>query len=1263
MLVLSIIGIIWFFVRFIVSLHPNILYMRLPLITSLLLSVLPVMADNNRGIGQYPGAPSEYFAPAVSWTKGDGSLTNVALHRAAYASSTVDYNHTAHLVTDGICNDAAPAMLTVSTPAGRLPRREAEWAIDGGPYSRNILMGSRTWLQYDWNGTQTAVARKMKLQGMVAYDDKKATKGYTLCCQTSADGQHWQTIGLLKGDGLPGTPLHYKLHSDPNKQEAQDMLPARVLNEEIVFAAPAALSHFRVMLELEGAAHWDIRELQFTDADGNDVEVMPSRQFSSLWMSNGGGEQWLYTDLGCNLPIEQVRLNWYLAPKKGCIQVSDDAKTWTTVGDIATEKLSATGRYVRLLLQEPGEAGCYALREMEVLSPQKVTYTPHAMAGMKGNRLELSGGNWRLQRASEVTADGEHIAMAGFNDADWIAATVPGTVLASYMNIGAVPHPNYADNVDEISESFFRSNFWYRNTFEVGDELAGRQQWLHFDGINWKANVFLNGQRLGRIEGAFMRGRFNVTGLLRKGINYLAVEIICNDHFAAIKEKDKQTTQYNGGILGADNPTFHATVGWDWITTVRGREAGIWNEVWLTATDAVTMSDPYVKTELSADGQTVYVTPSVFLRNTDSHSISGVLSGWLGNIRFEKKVSLPANSEREITFSHKDYPQLSGNGFRLWWPNGYGEPYLYDAGFSFSQVENGELRVENGERRTERLSQTENGELRTERYDMTQSLSNNLSEDSQTKKANHTSQLSALSSQLPKNSQLSVPSSQLRFRVGLREMRYVDALDSLRIYVNGRRFIPLGGNWGFDEHNLLYRSREYDIAVGYHRDMNFTMIRDWVGQVADESFYEACDRHGIMVWQDFWLANPADGPDPYDNRMFLENAEDYVRRIRSHACIGLYCGRNEGFPPEALDRKLREYVHTLSPGMEYISHSSSQGVSGGGPYRALPMEEYFTRQSGKIHSERGMPNVMNIESLRRTFSPDALWPQSLQWGQHDFTLQGAQRSSEFNRLVEQGFGQCASAEEFARRAQLINYNGYRAMFESTSRSRAGLLLWMSHPCWPSMVWQTYDYYFEPTAAYFGAKKACEPLHIQYNALTDSIEVVNHSAGRQPQLMATATVYDLNGKRVCQQKRRMDNREDTTTAWMKLSTLLPKAPSDVWYLRLTLADKRGMLSENLYIMGREEGNYRALSSLPKAEVEQQVKHDGPCRMLVTLRNKSKVPATFVRLNLKGGDGEQILPVLYSDNYITLMPGEQKTVTIEWKAEDARGQQVNVETTQL
>ena len=1164
--------------------------MKVLFLTSLLLSALQVEADDTRGIGQYPGSQKEYFAPTVSWTDG-GKLTNVALHRAAWASSTYDYNHTAHLVTDGICDSAEPATLKVSTPSGPLPRREAEWSIDGGPFSRTILMDSSSWLQFDYSGALTVAASKVKLQGMVIYDDKVATKGYTIQCQASADGKEWQTIGELKGDKLPGTLLHYKLHSDPNKQEEQNYLPARVLNEEIRFCAPIVTNHFRLVVDMEGAAHWDIRELQFKDADGNDVEVMPSRQFTSMWMSNGGGEQWLYTDLGKRLPIERVLLEWYQPPKEYCIQVSDDAKAWQTV----TQWQQVSARYVRVLMQEPGEPGYYALREMQVLSREKQVVTPHAVAGKRDGRYELSGGNWQLQRASEVTARGEEIACASFDSQDWIVATVPGTVLASYINIGAVPNPNYADDIDQISESYFRSNFWYRDEFEVQTIESG-QQWLNFDGINWKANVFLNGQRLGRIEGAFMRGKFNVTGILQKGKNYLAVEIICNEHFAAIKEKDENTTQFNGGILGADNPTFHATVGWDWITTTRGREAGIWNEVYLTTTGMVTVSDPYVQTTLSADKKTVK--PSVFVHNHDTKSVTGVLSGFIGDVKFEKTITIPAQTEQEITFCPKQFPKLTSSDFRLWWPNGYGEPYLYDAGFTFTPQ--------------------------------------------------------------------GAPSSSLTYKAGLRQMTYVDAKDSLRIYVNGRRFIPLGGNWGFDEHNLLYRSREYDIAVGYHRDMNFTMIRNWVGQVGDEAFYEACDRHGIMIWQDFWLANPADGPDPYDNMMFLRNAEDYTRRMRSHASIGLYCGRNEGFPPEALDRKLREFVHILAPGMEYISHSSSEGVSGGGPYRALAMKEYFEKQSGKIHSERGMPNVMNIESMQRTFSPEALWPQSFQWGQHDFTLQGAQRANTFNQMVADGFGKAESAETFCRWAQLINYNGYRGMFESTSKSRAGLLLWMSHPCWPSMVWQTYDYYFDPTAAYFACKKACEPLHIQYNALTDSIEIVNHSAGDYKNLTATAAVYDINGKRTCQQKVRINSNEDTTIAWQRLSKLMSKVPSDTHFLRLTLADKNGLISENTYIMGKAEGHYEALLSLPKAEVSHRMavsSHGNGFTATVTLHNKSKVPAPFLRLNLKGDDGVQILPVIYSDNYITLMPGEQKAIILKWRKEDARGQQPNIEITSI
>ncbi len=1165
-----------------------------------------------RGIGLYPGAADEYFAPSCSWSlRDDPTLTaNVALHRAAWASSTRDYNHTAHLVTDGIAGHADPALLTVTTPAGVLPRREAEWTIDGGPFSRNVLMGSHAWLQYDWSGALKARAASIRLQGMVAYDDRLATRGYALRVETSGDGLHWQTAGQLSGTGLPGTLLHYKLHSDPNKQEAQDYLPARVLDEQIPLQVPVETQHVRLVLDMEGAAHWDIREVEFLDANLRPADVMPSTCFSSLWISEGGGEQWLYTDLGRSLPISEVCFDWYASPRRGSIEVSDDAATWRRVADLpdadAAGRMKATfegngltARYVRVSMTEAGPAGYYALREMEVRSPWVSGFKPCPEAGMRQGHYYLSGGNWMLQRASEVKASGEEIASEGFDPAGWIPATVPGTVLASYINIGAVPDPNYADNVDEISESFFRSDFWYRDVFQATDLPEGDQQWLNFDGINWKAQVYLNGTSLGTIEGAFQRGRFNVTGLLRKGANCLAVKILCNEHFAAIKEKDALSTQFNGGIVGADNPTFHASVGWDWITTVRGREAGIWNEVWLSATGMVTVSDPYVETHLSADGLSASLTPKVFVHNQAGHPVKGLLSGHIGDVRFEQAVTLPAQCEREVSFEPTAFPQLTGSGFRLWWPNGYGEPYLYDAGFTFTPDDGG------------------------------------------------------------------LPTS-LGYRAGLREMRYTGLRDSLQIFVNGRRFIPLGGNWGFDEHNLLYRSREYDIAVGYHRDMHFTMIRNWVGQVGDEAFYEACDRHGIMIWQDFWLANPADGPDPYDDVMFLGNARDYVRRMRQHASIGLYCGRNEGFPPPAIDRGLRQLVSALAPGMEYISHSSAEGVTGGGPYRALPMREYFSRQSGKIHSERGMPNVMNIESLRRTFAPADLWPQSKQWGQHDFTLQGAQRASEFNALLTAGFGEAHDAEEFARWAQLINYNGYRGMFESTSCARAGLLLWMSHPCWPSMVWQTYDYYFEPTAAYFGAKKACEPLHIQLNALTDSIEVVNHSAGTHAALTATAAIYDLTGRMVARQRQRISSSDDTTLAWQKLSAILAKAPSEVYFLRLQLAERGEVVSENLYILGSEEGNYKALATLPRPEVEQHVtlrETAGTAEADVTLRNRGRRPAVFMRLNLKGADGGQILPVIYSDNYVTLMPGESKTIRVRWNLRDARGQQPRFELTGL
>ncbi len=1158
-----------------------------------LLSSMALMAQgvpvsvHTRGIGLYPGRPSEFFGPVYERVEPSAApLVNLALHRSALASSAVDYNLTAHLVTDGIVDDREPARLVVSTPEGLLRKREAEWAIDGGPYSNQVLMGARTWLRYDWGGSQRLTARAVRLDGRVAYVEGEASEGYIIAVQASADGSTWTTVGQLRGPGLPGAAMRYKVSSDPNKQTDTDYLPARTLTQTIRFDRTVEFRHLRLVADMPGAVYWIINDLHFLDDVGQEVWAQPSQEFASVWMSDGGGSQWLRIDLGSPSMVERVVPYWYEEPRRWHYDVAAD------------------GSSVTIFMDEPSDAGYYALREVEVWGRPSQRLVPCPERGSSGNRYDLSGGHWKLERSSEVRASGAEIATDGFDDDRWLWATVPGTVLMSYVNAGAIPNPNYADWVDQISESFFRSDFWYRDVFEWKPGADGERAFLNFDGINWKARVWLNGSFLGTVEGAFRRGRFDVTGLLCEGNNVLAVEVLCNEHFGVVKEKDANTTQFNGGILGADNPTFHATIGWDWITTVRGRNVGLWNEVYLTREGAVSLSDPYVATRV---GQVTSVTPSVFVRNNSDHPLSGRLCGWIGDIEFERDVQLPALSEQEITFSPADFPQLADVRLPLWWPNGYGEPVLHDAGFVMKPV----------------------------------------------------TRLSTLEKEL---SALNLPLSTITYKAGLREMTYEGLGDSLLIYVNGRRFVPLGGNWGMDEHNLCYRRREYDAAVSFHRSMHSTMIRNWVGMTGDDDFYRACDSLGVMVWQDFWLANPADGPDPYDESLFLDNARDYVRRIRSHASLGIFCGRNEGYPPATIDRSLRHYVATLTPGMGYIPSSADDCVTGHGPYCAQPARVYFERQSGKIHTERGLPNVMNYENLARTIEPDSLWPQSKQWGQHDYTLNGAQRASEFNGLVAQAFGPSHSAKEFTARAQVINYNGYRSMFEATSVSRAGLLIWMSHPCWPSMVWQTYDYYFEPTAAFFGMKKGCEPLHIQLNALTDRIEVVNAFAGDCTRLVAMATVYDLRGRRLWSQSQSLTAKDDTTEPLFAINAKARQ--TDCALLRLQLRQGKTLVSENDYFVGAGADSLALtpLLSLPKANVEAKTTFDlggESCTATVTLTNRGKALAPFLRLNLLGADGEQILPADYTDNYFNLLPAESRTVVITWRREDARGQQPKVE----
>ena len=272
------------------------------------------------------------------------------------------------------------------------------------------------------------------------------------------------------------------------------------------------------------------------------------------------------------------------------------------------------------------------------------------------------------------------------------------------------------------------------------------------------------------------------------------------------------------------------------------------------------------------------------------------------------------------------------------------------------------------------------------------------------------------------------------------------------------------------------------------------------------------------------------------------------------------------------------------------------------------------------------------------------------WGQHDFPRG---RGHNFAQMVERHFGPATSARQFTEWAQWVNYDGHRAMFESRLQDRMGVLIWMSHPCWPALTWATYDYYWEPTAAYFGIRKALEPIHIQYNPAQRTVEVANISVDKPGDMKATAQVLSMWGNVISEHTADVAVDRDETVSPMRIEV----PDSAVYFIKLKLEKGGRLVSENFYVEGRDTDNLQALHALPTARIHTESHFaplsDNEWKGQVTVTNEGDVPALLIRLCLKGEDGQQILPVIYSDNYFPLMPGESRTVDISYDKADARG----------
>ena len=1050
--------------------------------------------------------------------------------------------------------------------------------FDNSSNTKYLTHHSGGWVQYTFAGNAAYAANKYAL---VSANDQPSRDPKSWTLEASNDGKNWTVLD----------------------KESNIYFQKREQTVEFPIRNTTKYKTYRLnILDNNGSDLLQLSEIKLFRNDKNLIKYASA--FSSRWISPASDSQWIYVDLGTVCKIHKVRLYWNNNYAKAYrIDVSENRSDWKTIwsttnGNGSIDQISfpeVSARYVRLSgIKRNSAASGYSLSEFQVYGKGEPVVTARPQPAIQKNGLfYLSGGNWKLQRASLVAASGEQLSRPAFDAHSWMIATVPGTVLTSYLNDGALPDPNFGDQQLQISDSFFYSDFWYRDSFVVPESYSGKRVWLNFNGINWKADIYFNGNKLGHIYGAFIRGKFDVTPYIKYGQeNDLAVRIHKNATPGRATLQDLKDAGHNGGVLGADNPTIHASIGWDWIPTIRGRDIGIQDKVYLSSSQAITISDPFIITQLPLpDTTSARLTLKVKLTNHASQTVSGELKGSItpGNISFSKQINLKANESKTIILSPGTTSGLLIHHPKLWWPNGYGPQNMYNMHL---------------------LVDESSGEM----------------------------------------------SDQKEIPFGIRQVTTDTTNQIMTLFVNGKRIFARGGNWGISESMLRLNKEGYDVRVRLHKEANFNMIRNWIGMTGDEDFYNACDKYGIMIWDDFWLANPGDGPNPNDPDMFMANAKDKINHFRNHPSVVLYCGRNEGNPPASLASRLVKATSELDGTRPYIPSSATGAVSGFGPYSVQNPQWYFKNRGGKkIHSEMGMPNIPVIESMKRMLPSDKLWPINDMWGIHDF-CNSAQGERAFVQAVNNSYGTAEGIDDFCQKAQMVDMENHKAMFEAFVASKGnGMLMWMSNPAWPTTVWQTYDYYLDENAGYFGCKKACEPLHILWDSYDNSIRVANNTLKNYKNLIAEAKVYNLDGTGKYARSVSIDIAADSVVNCFTIH--FPKGLSATHFLRLKLLSGKHVLSDNFYWRGNTYQNYKALSDM--AEVRLTGKASGvtngeKCRITATITNPNSEVALMIRAKLvTSPTGERVLPSFYSDNYFSLLPAESKTITIEVEKKNLAG----------
>ena len=865
----------------------------------------------------------------------------------------------------------------------------------------------------------------------------------------------------------------------------------------------------------------------------------------------------------------------------------------------------------------------------------------------------LTGG-WKLAEAPKVSATPEAISAPGFDTSAWMAAAVPGTVLTTMIDRGIYPDPDYGlDNLD-IPEKLNKQDYWYRAEF-LPPKTDGRPQVsLVLDGINYHAEIWLNGQHLGEMTGAFTRGVFDVSKRLRAdGKNALAIRISPVPHPGIPNVQSIVLgSGLNGGIMELDGPTFVASEGWDWNPPMRDRNSGLWQNVHLIATGPVSIGDQQVITHLPLPDITqADVTLNVPLSNASDKAVEGVLDASFEGVDVKKQVAVPPGgmtlqlSPKEFAALHLDHP-------RLWWPNGYGKPELYQLTTTFTTDGAAPVvkKLRFGVREISyEISLLDNeGALRRVDYDPT------VGRDDKQPQVDVTHEGMR---QVPDGWAASITS-------GEDDSPAFHIVDDTRatpyiiIKVNGVRIAVRGGSWGMDDSRKRVSRERLEPFFRFDRDANVNIIRNWQGQNSEEVFYDLADEYGMLVWNDFWEVTMDSNAEAEDPQLFLANAKDTILRYRNHPSIVMWCGRNEGVPQPIINKGLIALTHSLD-GTRYYSPSSNQvNLQPSGPYSYEDPVDYYTKLDLGFAVEVGTPSLPTLEWFDRWIPKEDRWPITDDWAYHNW-----HPHDELNKHMQAQFGMAGSLEDYERQAQMMNYVDYRAIFEGFNAHlwapNSGRLLWMTQPSWPSTLWGILSSDYDTQASYYATKKACEPVHVQLDLATNDVQVINTTRDPLHQVKVDAEVYALDGKQLLHRDATLDAATDDVTRAVHVD-LAPLLGDTTVFVHLALYASDGkLLSQNFYWRAASDAGYRALNELAPAHVTLSAHFASSSelangrRIAVQIKNTSTVAALNTKLvTMHGTDGPEVLPAFYSDNYISLLPGEERTVTIDIPESDAK-----------